>query len=142
MGGTGRARTTRITAPPGTELEYKFTLGSWEREALSPAGTVPPNYRLRLDRDTAVVHEIAAFKREQREYIADWRGSGVLGRLVYWTDVRSAFLGPARHVEIWLPPGYDSAAPRAIRFSTCTTDKTCSTPASPIPVWTGEWTRR
>ena len=29
------------------------------------------------------------------------------GRLVYWTDVSSAFLGPKRHVEIWLPPGYD-----------------------------------
>jgi glycosidase len=32
------------------------------------------------------------------------------GRLVYWTDVQSAFLGPRRHVEIWLPPGYDSSA--------------------------------
>ncbi len=110
--GAGRERTTRITAPPGTRLEYKFTLGSWEREAVGAAGTVPPNYELRLDRDTAVVHEIAAFKREQREYIADWRGSGVLGRLVYRTDVRSRFLGPRRHVEIWLPPGYDSSSRR------------------------------
>ena len=25
------------------------------------------------------------------------------------TDVASAFLGPKRHVEIWLPPGYDDA---------------------------------
>ena len=24
------------------------------------------------------------------------------------TDVTSRFLGPNRHVEIWLPPGYDS----------------------------------
>jgi glycosidase len=105
-------RTTRITAPPGTELEYKFTLGSWEREALTAAGAVPPNYRLRLSRDSAVVHEIAGFKREQKEYISDWKGSGVLGRLVYWTDVRSAFLGPTRHIEVWLPPGYDSSSAR------------------------------
>lgn len=105
--GEGRERTTQITAPPGTTFEYKFTLGSWDREAVGYAGVVPPNYRLRLDRDTVMVHEIADFKKDVREYIADWRGSGVLGRLVYWTDVHSAFLGPTRNVEIWLPPGYD-----------------------------------
>jgi enterochelin esterase-like enzyme len=108
--GTGRDRSVRITAPAGTTVEYKFTLGSWDREALGPDGATPPNYHLELDRDTVVAHDIAAFKKDPREYIADWRGSGVQGRLVYWTDVRSAFLGPTRHVEIWLPPGYDSAA--------------------------------
>ncbi|OGT93588.1 MAG: hypothetical protein A2083_09470 [Gemmatimonadetes bacterium GWC2_71_9] len=109
MAGEGRERTARVTAPPGTTFEYKFTLGSWDREALGPGGTVPPNNRLLLDRDTGVVHEITDFKRDPREYIADWRGSGVAGRLVYWTDVASAHLGPTRHVEIWLPPGYDVA---------------------------------
>ena len=29
------------------------------------------------------------------------------GRLVYWTDLESKNLEQARHVEIWLPPGYD-----------------------------------
>jgi predicted alpha/beta superfamily hydrolase len=96
--GTDRERTVRVTAPPGTQFEYKFTLGTWDREALGPAGTVPPNHRLVLTRDTVVAHEIAAFKKDPREYLA------------YWTDVRSAFLGPSRHVEIWLPPGYDSAS--------------------------------
>lgn len=110
MTGEGRERTARITAPPGTSFEYKFTLGSWDREALGPSGAVPPNNRLVIERDTVVVHEIPAFKRDPRDYIADWRGSGVLGRLVYWTDVRSAYLGPTRHIEIWLPPGYDTAS--------------------------------
>ena len=109
LAGEGRERTAAVTAPPGTTLEYKFTLGSWDREALSPAGTVAPNNHLLLNRDTVVVHEVTDFKKDPREYIADWRGSGVQGRLVYWTDVPSAFLGPTRHVEIWLPPGYDDA---------------------------------
>ena len=109
MEGTGRERDASITAPEGTLLEYKFTLGSWQREALTAAGKIPPGHRVRLDRDTVLVHRIAAFKRDPRDYIADWRRSGVLGRLVYWTDVESAFLGPSRHVEIWLPPGYDEA---------------------------------
>jgi len=107
MAGERDERTTQLMVPPGTTVEYKFTLGAWEREALSPTGTAPPNYRLLLDRDTVVVHDIPAFKVDPKEYIADWENSGVEGRLVYWTDVTSAYLGPSRHVEVWLPPGYD-----------------------------------
>jgi pimeloyl-ACP methyl ester carboxylesterase len=111
--GTGRSRTVQVSAPAGTTFEYKFTLGTWDREALSATGVVPPNNRLMLSRDTVVAHEIAQFKKDVREYVADWRGSGVLGRLVYWPDVNSTFLGsppaPHRLVEIWLPPGYDSS---------------------------------
>jgi predicted alpha/beta superfamily hydrolase len=107
LAGEGRERSAQVNAPPGTALEYKFTLGSWDREALGPDGTALPNYQLLLDRDTVVVHEIPAFKPGLRAYLTDWEGSGVQGRLVYWTDVPSAFLGPRRHVEIWLPPGYD-----------------------------------
>jgi enterochelin esterase-like enzyme len=106
----GRQRVARVTAPPGTLFEYKFTLGSWEREALGPGEVAPPNHRLVISGAVDTAHQVAGFKRAQREYLADWRGSGVLGRLVYWTDVRSAFLGPTRHVAVWLPPGYDSAA--------------------------------
>jgi len=116
MTGDGRERTVRVTAPPGTTFEYKFSLGAWDREALGPTGAVPANHRLILDRDTTVVHEVTAFggRRDPAVYLADWRGSGVQGRLVYWTDVASAYLGPTRHVEIWLPPGYDDAP--ATRF--------------------------
>lgn len=109
MAGMGRERTTQVTAPSGSTFEYKFTLGSWDREALGAPGSVPANSRLVVARDTQVVHEIEAFRLERQDYVADWRGSGVLGRLVYWRDVPSAFLGPTRHVAIWLPPGYDSA---------------------------------
>jgi glycosidase/S-formylglutathione hydrolase FrmB len=108
-GGGGRERVGQITVPRGVAFEYKFTLGSWEREALGHAGTVPPNHQLLLERDTVVVHEITDFKRDPVEYIADWKGSGLQGRLVYWTDVSSTFLEPTRHVEIWLPPGYDDS---------------------------------
>jgi len=107
--GEGRDRTVQVTAPAGTVFEYKFTLGSWDREALTYAGAVPPNGRLVLSSDTTVSQEVQDFKKDVREYLADWRGSGVLGTLVYWTDVHSAFLGPNRNVEVWLPPGYDSS---------------------------------
>jgi predicted alpha/beta superfamily hydrolase len=108
MDGAGRERTAQITAPRGTTFEYKFTLGSWDREALDTAGAVPPNNRLTVNGDVEASHDVAGFKKDPRAYIADWKGSGVLSRLVYWTDVSSKFLRLPRHVEIWLPPSYDT----------------------------------
>src|SRR6266849_1186855 len=107
MHGTERIRTAMLLLPLGTQLEYKFTLGSWDREALGPAGTVPPNYRLLVDGDKEVGIVIPDFKKGTAQYLDDWRGSGVLGRLEYWKNVRSKFLTETRHVEIWLPPSYD-----------------------------------
>ncbi len=101
MASAGRERIARVRAPKGTTLEYKFTLGSWDREALGPSGMIMPNHRLLIDGDVEVSHEIGDFKKDPKEYIADWKGSGVKGRLVFWTDVESAYLGPTRHVEIW-----------------------------------------
>jgi enterochelin esterase-like enzyme len=115
MAGEGRERTATVTVPHGDTLEYKFTLGSWDREGLGPSGTVMPNFRQVAVRDEAVTQEIVDFKKDPREYIADWRGSGVEGTLVYWTDVPSAFLSEARHVEIWLPPGYEQDTTRRYR---------------------------
>jgi enterochelin esterase-like enzyme len=67
---------------------------------------VPDNYRLVVDGDAVAEHQITAFKDPMR-WIEDWEGSGVEGQLIYWLDVESEFLGPTRHVEVWLPPGYD-----------------------------------
>ena len=112
LSGQGTSRTASVTVPPGTTFEYKFTLGSWEREALNPDGTVPPNHRIIVNQNVIPRHIITAFggRPDPAVYVADPAGSGVLGRLVYWTHVTSRFLGPTRNVEIWLPPGYDTAA--------------------------------
>lgn len=106
MAGEGRERIARVTAPKGTVLDYKFTLGAWEREALGPSGMVMANFRLAMEKDVEARHEITDFKKDVKEYIADWKGSGVKGTLVYWTDFKSEILEPARHVSIWLPPDY------------------------------------
>lgn len=111
MGGAGRERVVELHVERGIKLEYKLTLGSWDREALSPSGDVPPNHRLLIDGAVEARHEIFAFKQDPEQYMEDWQGSGVLGRLVYWPEFESAFLGPTRHVEIWLPPNYDEDDP-------------------------------
>ncbi len=108
--GAGRERSATLRLPAGTQLEYKFTLGSWEHEALGPSGTVLPNHRLLVDADKEVAHVIHGFKTGGEDYITDWKGSGVLGRLEYWKAVPSRFLNANRNVAIWLPPDYDEDA--------------------------------
>ena len=107
MTGDGTERIAQFHAAQGIELEYKFTLGTWDNEALGPDGLVPGNHRLLIETDLEASHKIAAFK-DLMLFIEGWEGSGVNGQLIYWTDVESEFLGPARHVEVWLPPGYDA----------------------------------
>ena len=76
-------------------------------------------FRLELDPLESVVFELgeSLFSRslDASVYIDDWQGSGVTGTLVYWQDVSSKFLTEARHVEIWLPPGYDDDPDRRYR---------------------------
>jgi enterochelin esterase-like enzyme len=107
MTGDGPRRTATVEAPRDSQFEYKFTLGSWDREALSEAGTVGSNFRLQVDRDQSVEHQIPEFKSDSIEYLTDAAGSGVFGTLQYWMNVSSRFLSEDRHVAIWLPPGYD-----------------------------------
>jgi enterochelin esterase-like enzyme len=107
MTADGTRRTAEFHAAPGTEFEYKLTLGTWDNQALGPDGLVPGNHLLAIEEDVEVTHEIAAF-RDPAIWIEDWEGSGVAGQLIYWKDVESEFLGPTRHVEIWLPPGYEA----------------------------------
>jgi enterochelin esterase-like enzyme len=112
MTGEGSERVATLRVAEGVHLEYKVTLGSWDREGLGPSGTVMPNAELLVDGDEDATIVIADFKKDPREYIADWRNSGVIGRLDYWLDVRSLSLTETRHVEIWLPPQYDAEPTR------------------------------
>lgn len=112
MTGSGAERVATLRLAEGTQLEYKVTLGSWDREGLGPSGTVMPNAQLTVDGDEDATIVISDFKRDPREYIADWQNSGVIGRLDYWLDVRSPLLTETRHVEIWLPPQYETEPTR------------------------------
>ena len=107
MQGEGRERTAKMQVPTDFDLEYKFTLGSWHREALNSSGNVLPNFTLQVTQDSQVEHEIIEFKKDPTYYMADWESAGILGRIVNWNSFSSQFLTESRHVQIWLPPEYD-----------------------------------
>lgn len=107
MKGDGTNRTAMLRVPAGSRLEFKFTLGSWEREGLAPSGLTGPNNLLLVETNTEVTVVIPGFKKQIADSLDDWKSSGVLGRLEYWKRVPSKFLNAARNVAIWLPPGYD-----------------------------------
>ena len=110
--GTGTTRTARLTRPSGQDLEYKLTLGAWDRQEVAYTGAVSWSHHLVTTRDTVVRLSVAGFQRDAKAYMADPAGAGIRGRIVYWPDVRSGFLREQRHVEVWLPPGYDSTTAR------------------------------
>ncbi len=59
----GRKRIYVLEAKKGFALEYKFTAGSWSKEALDKNGNVPSNHRLKVWEDKKVyLHEISGFK--------------------------------------------------------------------------------
>ena len=107
--GDGPERSAQFSVPSGTQFEYKFTLGTWDRQALGPLGGALPNFQAQVDGPLEIHHEIAGLKVDPETYMDDWQGSGVQGTLVYWKDVASNHLPLTHHVGIWLPPGYDAS---------------------------------
>lgn len=110
MDGDGRERVLRMV-PQGDarEIEFKFTLGSWAREALGADGRIMQNQR--VARDGTVHVAIAGFREDHAQAaLDDPVAGGVVGKIVRWEDVTSQHLARPRTVEVWLPPGYDPSA--------------------------------
>lgn len=87
----------------GRPLQFKFTLGGWERVEKGPAGEELQNRLHVADRDTTL-----------RLAVARW-ADGSPPRATATGDIRPldvpGFLG-GRRVWVWLPPGYDAEPDR------------------------------
>ncbi len=114
MSGEGTERTAVLEIPQGYDFEFKFTLGSWDHEALNEDDSVPDNHQLTVTEDATLEFQIAKFgDRDQGALEKPTQdGSGVLGTLIYQYDVKSKYLEHARHVVVWLPPGYQTDTKR------------------------------
>ncbi len=95
-----------IPLKPGTYIEYKFTRGAWDKEALAPDSTIPGNHTTVISRKSSFHHKIPLW-RDQRHMIQIDRTAGTTGHIDY-IDMYSPQLDNSRTVSIWLPPSYET----------------------------------
>ena len=91
---------TTLSFESGTALEYKFTLGAWDREALAPNGTVPPNSTLVVREDTTVEAIVYRWRRP-----ALYLKSRFTGPITTYREVPGDGILP-RDIMVWMPPSY------------------------------------
>jgi predicted alpha/beta superfamily hydrolase len=85
----------------GKNVEYKFTKGSWELEALNEDGSVPGNSILTVTRDTAVSVKINRWKKREARIVH----GQITGTVKYHRQFKADSLKP-RDIIVWLPPSY------------------------------------
>jgi len=93
-----------ISFPSNAILEYKYTKGNWQNEALNNNGSIPQNSILKVIRDTIVVKRITKWK-DQNIHKNNFKGK-ITGHIKYFGNVQGEGIKP-RDVVVWLPPGYD-----------------------------------
>ncbi len=83
------------------KIEYKFTLGSWGKEALNENGTTPPNNYLIVTSDSTINHFIYKWKNESENFIE----GQITGIVKYHQNFNGQGILP-RDIIVWLPPDY------------------------------------
>ncbi|NQV53754.1 MAG: histidine kinase [Flavobacteriales bacterium] len=97
-----------LQSAPTEAFEYKFTLGTWEQEALDKRGMKYPNFRFSTDvlSVTDSVFGWSSTLPDSPSFVG-----GVTGEVVYHKDLMAPGLLP-RDVLIWLPAGYHEDSER------------------------------
>lgn len=88
-------------------IAYKFTLGSWDKEATDAHSQPLPNFSLQLEGDTTVQHTLAHWLKKKTHPVK----GGITGKVVYHRNLKADSL-KARDLVVWLPPGYEQGSKR------------------------------
>lgn len=86
----------------GTNLEFKFTKGSWEQEALNDDGTVPGNSMFLIVKDTTLKITIKKWGRQKSQI----NHGQITGSVKYHRNFEGDGIKP-RDIIVWLPPSYE-----------------------------------
>ncbi len=95
-------REITCTFPAGTELAFKFTKGSWEKEAVYKAGEIPSDFTLTVTKDTVFFTRIEMWRNGGGAYTPP---DTVTGTVEFIRNVSGTGVRP-RDIVIWLPPDY------------------------------------
>jgi len=94
--------TRSVTFDKSVNLEYKFTLGSWEREGANIAGMPLPNFKANLTDSQTLSHVVVRWTDGQKPVL---KGQ-ITGTVNYHRGIKGAGLQD-RDVIVWLPPGHE-----------------------------------
>jgi enterochelin esterase-like enzyme len=93
-----------LSFPKGTKLEYKFTLGRWNVEALTDKGETPNNSILNIATDTIVSVKINQWGNASPR-TNNFHGQ-ITGNVKYHRNFKGEGL-LSRDIIVWLPPSYE-----------------------------------
>ena len=89
------------------DIQYKFTLGSWDREAADDRGQPLANFKLNASESQTATHKINTWTKSQRPNF-----SGQITGEVRYHELAATESLKARKVAVWLPPSYESSDKR------------------------------
>ena len=92
----------KLVIPAHTNIEFKFTKGSWSSEALDTNNNVPPNFYHTITKDTILNFEIEKWRDD---IISSQSTGGITGQVKYHEQMGYKDLLP-RDIIVWLPPKY------------------------------------
>jgi len=98
----------KFLLPEGYQLEYKFTLGSWQHEAVDDQGMIPGNSNLHITNDTIILVHIPSWKEGSNRVVE----GQITGTVKYHPKMKGEEI-IERDVIVWLPPGYDESSEKS-----------------------------
>src|SRR3954447_21624532 len=101
--------TATLDVPKGTKLEYKATLGSWNRVEKGHGGEEVANRVLVVDGDKTEKITVVRW-RDPKNVLP--QTPTIVGDVRYHRDFRSKTVGNTRNLIVWLPPGYEAEPDR------------------------------
>lgn len=99
--------TVTLELPVDYCFEYKFTLGTWEEEALTSEGLKPDNHILHVKGDTTIHHTVKRWST-----VFEPTPFTFTGNVEVVEDFKSPQLANVRDLRIWLPPSYHTGKKR------------------------------
>jgi predicted alpha/beta superfamily hydrolase len=91
-----------IVSETAFPVEYKYTLGSWDREGTNSKGDPLPNFIIKVRCDTTITDTVKGWLNRGPHVI---RGQ-ITGSVRYHKQLNGKGI-PARDLIVWLPPGYE-----------------------------------
>jgi len=96
--------TKEIAISRPVSIEYKYTLGTWEREGADANGSPLTNFVADVSQDKTVKDTVLFWTKGARQRVNHGQ---VTGTVRYHRGLRGAGIKD-RDLVVWLPPGYDA----------------------------------